>query len=192
MKKGAVKRKRTKKTEILVRENGDVVLTHPPEFFTPELRDSVLAVRSLGKRGIPLHDDEAALKDRDAEAVEQVLGDHGLLAVVLLEAIHAGDHGALRTIADVLAQDAKPRCLERTPLTTAVIRAARRAGREPTEEAVAAALVEVERERTGAQSPNGGMIDRSDKLHDALVRAGFHLRKEVKRGDHLRKRKSPI
>lgn len=175
-----------------MRPNGDVVLVSPPEFFTPELRDSVLAVRSLGRRGIPLHDDQQALHDRDAEAVEQVLADHALLAVVLLEAIHAGDHGTLRAVADALVQDAKPRCLERTALTAAVIRAARRAGREPTEEEVAVALVEIERERTGTQSPGGGMLDRSDKLHNALTRAGFILRKEGKRGDHLRKRKSPI
>jgi hypothetical protein len=182
------------KAQIHLRENGDVVLVTPVEFTAPSIRDTALALRSMGKKGIPLHEDHEALEGRDAGAVDAVLADHALLALKLLEAIHRGDPAPLRAIADAMkkadAEEASPPPWKRHRINAAVALAARKAKGEPKEEAVTAALVEIERQRSGVDSPSGGALDRSDKTHEMLERAGFDLEKENGRGDHLR-RKSP-
>lgn len=180
------------KAQIHLRENGDVVLVTPVEFTAPSIRDTALALRAQGKKGIPLHDDHEALEGRDADAVDAVLADHALLALEVLEAIHRGDPSPLRAIADAMkaAEKAEGKPVERDPIHKAVARAARKAGRVPTEEQAKDAYVEIGREKQGGATPRGGAFDRSDKFHDMLEGRGIELEKENGRGDHLR-RKSP-
>lgn len=180
------------KAQIHLRENGDVVLVTPVEFTSPSIRDTALALRAQGKKGIPLHEDHEALEGRDAAAVEAVLTDHALLALALLEAIHRGDPAPLRAIADAMkkADKAEGKPVERDPIHKAVARAARKAGRVPTEEQAKDAYVEIGREKQGGATPRGGAFDRSDKFHEMLEVRGIELEKENRRGDHLR-RKSP-
>lgn len=180
------------KKQVLVQENGDVILVTPPEFRAATIRDTALALRAMGKKGIPLHEDHEALEGRDAAAVEAVLTDNALLALELLEAIHRGDPAPLRAIADAMkkADKAEGKPVERDPIHKAVARAARKAGRVPTEEQAKDAYVEIGREKQGGATPRGGAFDRSDKFHEMLEVRGIELEKENRRGDHLR-RKSP-
>jgi hypothetical protein len=180
------------KAQIHLRENGDVVLVTPVEFTAPSIRDTALALRSMGKKGIPIHEDHEALEGRDAGAVDAVLADHALLALELLEAIHRGDPAPLRAIADAMkkADKAEGEPVVRDPIHKAVTLAARKAGRVPTEEQAQEAHVAIEREAQGGATPKGGAFDRSDKFHEKLEVRGIDLEKENGRGDHLR-RKSP-
>ena len=180
------------KAQIHLRENGDVVLVSPMKWTAPTIRDTALALRSMGKKGIPIHEDHEALEGRDAGAVDAVLADHALLALELLEAIHRGDPAPLRAIADAMkkADKAEGEPVVRDPIHKAVTLAARRAGRVPTEEKAQDAHVAIEREAQGGATPNGGAFDRSDKFHEKLEVRGIDLEKENGRGDHLR-RKSP-
>lgn len=186
--------KKKDKVRITVQENGDVSMVFPATLKAPSITDSALALRAMGKKGISLHDDHEALEARHTDAVDAVLADYGLLALKLLEAIHRGDPAPLRAIADAMkkadAEEASPSPWKRHRINAAVARAARKAKGEPTEEEVKDALVEIARQTSGADSPSGGALDRSDKLHEQLERQGFDLRKENRRGDHLR-RKSP-
>ena len=180
------------KKQVLVQENGDVVIVTPPEFRAATIRDTALALLAMGKKGIPLHDDDEALEARHTGAVDAVLADNALLALALLEAIHRGDPAPLRAIADAMkaAEKAEGKPVERDPIHKAVARAARKAGRVPTEEQARDAYVEIGREKQGGVTPRGGAFDRSDKFHEMLEGRGIDLEKEIRRGDHLR-RKSP-
>lgn len=176
--------------EIIVKENGDVMIITPAEFRAPTIRDNALALRSLGKRGIPLHDAADLLEMRDAATVNSVVLDHATLALDLLEAIHRGDAAPLRAIADAMKAADKEKATtthhKRDPITNAVIMAARKANGIPTEEQFGDALLEITETGSGF-APKGGIYCRSDKRHDALNTHGFQLEKKIKRGDTLRK-----
>lgn len=154
------------KAQIHMRENGDVVVVNPPEFKAPSINDHAVALRDQGRKGTPLHDSADRLAARDPEIVLQVLEDHALLALEILEAIHSNDHKLLRNLADALKKESKPK-IDR--INQAVARAARKAGREPTVEEV--------------MVTSGNY--RSDHLKDQLKARGHHLKKEVLRGDTL-------
>jgi hypothetical protein len=183
---------RENKVRITVQENGDVSMVFPATLKAPSIRDTALALRAQGKKGIPLHDDGEALEGRHTDAVDAVLADHALLALELLEAIHRGDPAPLRAIADAMkkADKAEVEPVVRDPIHKAVTLAARKAGRVPTEEQAQEAHVAIEREAQGGATPKGGAFDRSDKFHEKLEVRGIDLEKENGRGDHLR-RKSP-
>lgn len=185
--------KKKDKVRITVQENGDVSMVFPATLKAPSITDSALALRAMGKKGIPLHEDHEALEGRHTDVVDEVLNDNALLALKLLEAIHRGDPAPLRAIADAMkkadAEEASPSPWKRHRINAAVARAARKAGKVPTQEQVGDALVEIGREEHGGAA-DGGAFDRSDKLREMLERQGFDLEKENGRGDHLR-RKSP-
>ena len=177
-----------KKNQIHLRENGDIVFILPPEFKPTSISNTALALRAQGRKGIPLHPNRKLLKEREASTVEAVLADHALLALSLLEAIHSDKPAVLRKIVDAFKKTDREadEAIKRDPINKAVARAARKAKGEPTEEQVQVALVEIGREGQGGTTPTGGAFDRSDKLHEKLVKRGFHLKKELKRGDNLR------
>lgn len=181
------------KKQIHVLENGDVLIVTPPEFRASSLTERALLLRGMGKKGIPLHENAPLLEEREVGAVNAVLEEFALLALEMLEAIHRGDPAPLRAIADAMkkadAEEANPTPWKRHRINAAVARAARKAGRVPTQEQVGDALVEIGREEHGGAA-DGGAFDRSDKRREMLERQGFDLEKENGRGDHLR-RKSP-
>lgn len=169
-----------KKVDLL--ENGDVVISTPPEFREAAIRDTALALRAMGEKGIPLHDDHEALEGRHTDAVDAVLADNALLALALLEAIHAGDPAPLRAIAD--AMKAKPK--NRHWLTRAYCSAVRKAGGIPDDETIQAELVALGRaERNGA--PNPGACGKLDTLHRMLEGRGLEFTKAPRRIGRPRK-----
>lgn len=171
------------KKKVDLQENGDVILVTPPEFRAAAILDTAKALRAMGKKGIPLHDDHEALEGRDADVVDEVLNDNALLALALLEAIHAGDTAPLRAIAD--AMKAKPK--NRHWLTRAYCSAVRKAGGIPDDETIQAELVALGRaERNGA--PNPGACGKLDTLHRMLEFRRLEFTKAPRRVGRPRKR----
>ena len=84
-----------------------VFLIHPWEMKAAKLEDTALALKRLGDKKKPLHDDKEALEERHSEAVESVLNDWALFALGLIEAAHKGDHNAFRKIHDAMRNDKK-------------------------------------------------------------------------------------
>jgi hypothetical protein len=178
-----------KKVELL--ENGDVVISTPPEFRAPTIRDTALALRAMGKKGIPLHEDHEALEGRHTDAVDAVLADHALLALELLEAIHRGDTAPLRAIADAM-KDGKPTArdfhLLNDSLTRAYCRAVRKAGGTPDDETIQAELVALLRAERGGATPRDGACTKLDTLHGMLEFRRFEFTKAPRRVGRPRKR----
>lgn len=79
-----------------------VVLIHPWKMKAAKLEDTALALKRLGDKKKPLHDDKEALEERHSEVVEAVLNDWALFALGLIEAAHRGDHNAFRKIHNTL------------------------------------------------------------------------------------------
>jgi len=74
----------------------------PPEFYEPSPEETAICVREMAERGYPLHPDVEALEGRNIEAVEEVLKNNSLVALRFIEALHRGDVGFIRKIADSL------------------------------------------------------------------------------------------
>jgi hypothetical protein len=170
------------KAQIHLRENGDVVLVSPMKWTAPTIRDTALALRAQGKKGIPLHEDHEALEGRHTDAVDAVLADHALLALELLEAIHRGDPAPLRAIAD--AMKAKPET--RRWLTRAYCSAVRKAGGIPDDETIQAELVALGRADPNG-TPNPGACGKLDTLHRMLEGKGLEFTKAPRRVGRPRK-----
>ncbi len=96
--------------------------------------DSTLETANLlqknGRKGKPLCDDMEALKNRHADEVEAVVNDWALFALTLIEACHNNEPEVFRRIYDELRQEPKHK---RTKAVTALVRAASKAGRQPTD-----------------------------------------------------------
>ena len=179
------------KKQVRVYENGDVFIVTPPEFRAPTIRDTALALLAMGKKGIPLHDDDEALEARHTGAVDAVLADNALLALALLEAIHAGDPAPLRAIADAM-KDGKPAAqdlhLLNDSLTRAYCSAVRKAGGIPDDETIQAELVALKREEKYGTGPRAGACVKLDTLHGMLEFRRLEFTKAPRRVGRPRKR----
>jgi hypothetical protein len=177
-----------KKVDLL--ENGDVVISTPPEFREAAIRDTALALRAMGEKGIPLHEDREALEGRDTDVVGEVLNDNALLALALLEAIHAGDPAPLRAIADAM-KDGKPTArdfhLLNDSLTRAYCQAVRKAGGTPDDESIQAELVVLLRAEQGGTTPRNGACTKLDTLHGMLEFRRLEFTKAPRRAGRPRK-----
>jgi hypothetical protein len=86
------------KIQVFLRGNGDVVFINQSKISEPTIEGTALALKLLGERKVPLHEDQQALTERHCEAVEAVLNDWALFALGLIEAAHRGDHTVFRNI----------------------------------------------------------------------------------------------
>jgi hypothetical protein len=109
-------------------------LIHPWEMRTAKLEDTAIALKKLGDKKKPLHDDKEALEERHSEAVESVLNDWALFALGLIEAAHKGDHNAFRRIHDAIKNGRK---YKQNPEIEALMMATTEQGRMPTADEIA-------------------------------------------------------
>ena len=172
------------KKQVHLLENGDVVISTPPEFREAAILDTAKALRAMGKKGISLHDDHEALEGRHTDAVDAVLADNALLALALLEAIHAGDTAPLRAIADAM-KDAKP--VTRDLLTRAYCAAVRKAGGIPDDETIQAEFVALGRAEKDGKTPSNGAFSKLDTLHRSLEHRSLEFTKAPRRVGRPRK-----
>lgn len=91
---------------------------------------NVKILQKMGVNGEPLCDDMEALKNHHADEVESVVNGWALFALTLIEACYNGDAALFRNIADTLRGERKHK---RTKELTALMRAASKAGRYPTD-----------------------------------------------------------
>jgi hypothetical protein len=96
------------KTQVFLRGNGDVVFINQTKISEPTIEGTALALKRLGERKVPLHEDQQALAERHSEAVEAVLNEWALFALGLIEAAHRGDHTVFRNIHRAMTKKEKP------------------------------------------------------------------------------------
>lgn len=132
-----MKKQAKRKGQIIVIKAGKkhhASLIYPTEIRPTELHDTALLLYDNGKKGLPLHEDQNALAERDCEAVEAVLNDWSLFALGLIEAAHKGDHNTFRRIHYAIKNGRK---YKQSPEIEGLMMATTKQGRMPTADEIA-------------------------------------------------------
>lgn len=172
---------------VLVFINGDVFTARTAvSCCSSSALERALEVCRMGDAAHPLHHDQQALKARHREAVMQVLEDHALVALRLIEALHSGDAPFFRRVTDAMRERKEPGPERSFKISLSVMRACYDAPGVPTVEAVAK---EWEAAAERKMPRRDGKAHRLETFKKLLVSEGWGWLPHRKQGDTLRRKR---
>jgi hypothetical protein len=159
------------KTQVFLRGNGDVVFINQTKISEPTIEGTALALKRLGEKKVPLHEDQQALAERHSEAVEAVLNEWALFALGLIEAAHRGDHTVFRNIHRAMTKKEKPM----DEIKNILAKEARKEKRMPTAHEIAAGSKEI-----GEKGMSGDQFTNPRNIKNNLAKGGITVKSRKK------------